>query len=75
MSEPYKFKLAHDHSRWEHSHNFAFGHEQESERRTFWVLILATTMTVVEIALGYYLNSITVFVAYEAASVDLSKAL
>jgi cation diffusion facilitator family transporter len=60
MTEPFKFKLVHDHSRWEHSHNFAFGHEQESERRTFWVLILATTMTVVEIALGYYFNSIAV---------------
>ncbi len=57
----YKFKLAHDNSRWEHSHDFAFGHEQESERRTLWVLILASTMTVVEIALGYYFNSIAVF--------------
>ena len=61
MTEPYKFKLAHDHTRWEHSHNFAFGHEQESERRTFWVLLLATSMTVIEIALGYYYNSIAVF--------------
>lgn len=61
MTEPYKFKLAHDHTRWLHSHNFAFGHEQESERRTFWVLLLATSMTVIEIALGYYFNSIAVF--------------
>jgi cation diffusion facilitator family transporter len=61
MTQPYKFKLAHDHSRWEHSHNFAFGHEQESENRTLWVLLLASTMTVVEIALGYYFNSIAVF--------------
>ena len=57
----YTFKLAHDNSRWEHSHDFAFGHEQESERRTLWVLILASTMTIIEIALGYYFNSIAVF--------------
>lgn len=61
MTQPYEFKLTHDHSRWEHSHNFAFGHEQESEQRTLWVLLLASTMTVIEIALGYYFNSIAVF--------------
>ena len=57
----FNFKLAHDNSRWEHSHDFAFGHEQESERRTLWVLLLCATMTVVEITLGYYFNSIAVF--------------
>ena len=55
------FKLAHDHGRYKHSHNFAFGHEGESERRTFWVMLLTAAMTVVEIAAGWLYNSIALF--------------
>lgn len=58
MSKDFEFKLAHDHSRWKHSHNFAFGHEAESERRTFWVMLLTAAMTIVEIAAGWMFNSI-----------------
>lgn len=61
MSQPFEFKLAHDHNRWKHSHNFAFGHEVESERRTFWVMLLTAAMTVVEIAAGWLYNSIALF--------------
>ncbi len=55
------FKPKHDHSRFEHSHNFAFGHEAESERRVFWVMILTAVMMVIEIAAGWYFNSMAVF--------------
>lgn len=61
MSHYSSFKPKHDHSRWKHSHNFAFGHEVESERRTFWVMLLTAVMTVVEIAAGWFYNSIALF--------------
>jgi cation diffusion facilitator family transporter len=61
MSEPFKFKLAHDHTRWKHSHNYAFGHEVESERRTFWVMLLTAAMTIIEIGAGWFYHSIAVF--------------
>lgn len=61
MTQPYKFKLAHDHTRYQHSHNFAFGHEVESERRTFWVMLLTAAMTIIEIGAGWYYHSIAVF--------------
>ena len=61
MTEPFKFKLAHDHARWKHSHNYAFGHEVESERRTFWVMLLTAAMTVIEISAGWFYNSIALF--------------
>ena len=61
MTEPYKFKLAHDHARWKHSHNYAFGHEVESERRTFWVMLLTAAMTIIEIGAGWFYHSIAVF--------------
>ena len=61
MTEPFKFKLAHDHTRWKHSHNFAFGHEVESERRTFWVMLLTAAMTIIEIGAGWFYHSIAVF--------------
>ena len=61
MTEPFKYKLAHDHTRYEHSHNFAFGHEIESERRTFWVMLLTAAMTIIEIGAGWFYHSIAVF--------------
>ena len=61
MSSDFEFKLAHDHARWSHSHNFAFGHEVESERRTFWVMLLTAAMTVVEVSAGWFYNSIALF--------------
>ncbi len=61
MSQDFKFELAHDHSTWQHSHNFAFGHEVESERRTFWVMVLTAFMTVAEVAAGYFYNSFALF--------------
>ena len=61
MTEPFKYKLAHDHARYEHSHNFAFGHEVESERRTFWVMLLTAAMTIIEIGAGWFYHSIAVF--------------
>ncbi len=61
MNTDFEFKLAHDHKRWKHSHNFAFGHEAESERRTFWVMLLTAAMTIVEIAAGWFYNSIALF--------------
>ena len=57
----YNFKLAHDHSRWKHNHNYAFGHEIESERRTFWVMLLTASMTIIEIGAGWFYHSIAVF--------------
>jgi cation diffusion facilitator family transporter len=54
----FEFKLAPDHQRHQHSHNFAYGHEAESERRTFWVMLLTGVMTLVEIAAGWMYNSI-----------------
>ena len=61
MNQPFEFKLAHDHQRFQHSHNFAFGHEVESERRTFWVMLLTAAMTVTEITAGWLFNSIALF--------------
>ncbi len=61
MTQPFEFKLAHDHNRWKHSHNFAFGHEVESERRTFWVMLLTAAMTIIEIGAGWFYHSIAVF--------------
>jgi cation diffusion facilitator family transporter len=58
MSVYADFKPRHDHGRWKHSHNFAYGHESESERRTFWVMMLTAVMTVIEIAAGWAFNSI-----------------
>ena len=57
----YNFKLAHDHSRWKHNHNYAFGHELESVRRTFWVMLLTASMTIIEIGAGWFYHSIAVF--------------
>ena len=61
MTSNFEFKLTHDHARYQHSHNFAFGHEVESERRTFWVMLLTAAMTVVEITAGWLFNSIALF--------------
>ena len=61
MTEPFTYKFAHDHARYEHSHNFAFGHEVESERRTFWVMLLTAAMTIIEIGAGWFYHSIAVF--------------
>jgi cation diffusion facilitator family transporter len=61
MTQPIEFKLAHDHTRYQHSHNFAFGHEAESERRTFWVMLLTAAMTIIEIGAGWLFKSIALF--------------
>ena len=61
MTQPYKFKLAHDHKRYKHTHNYAFGHEVESERRTFWVMLLTAAMTIIEIAAGWLYHSVALF--------------
>jgi cation diffusion facilitator family transporter len=61
MSSEIEFKLQHSHSQWKHSHNFAFGHETESERRTFWVMVLTALMTVAEISAGWFYKSIALF--------------
>ena len=61
MTQSSEFKLAHDHARYQHNHNFAFGHEVESERRTFWVMVLTAAMTIVEIGAGWLFNSIALF--------------
>ncbi len=61
MTQPIEFKLAHDHTRYQHSHNFAFGHEAESERRTFWVMLLTAAMTMIEITAGWFFKSIALF--------------
>jgi cation diffusion facilitator family transporter len=61
MSTDFEFKLEHNHSQWKHSHNFAFGHEAESERRTFWVMLLTAVMTVAEITSGWLFKSIALF--------------
>jgi cation diffusion facilitator family transporter len=58
MSSDFEYKLEHNHSELQHSHNYAFGHEVESERRTFWVMLLTAVMTVVEITSGWLFNSI-----------------
>lgn len=58
MKSEHHFELAHDHRRWQHTHNFAYGHEGESERRTFWVMLLTAAMCVGEIAAGWLFNSV-----------------
>lgn len=47
----------HDNSRWEHSHEYSFGHERESERRTMIVMLITAIMMVVEITCGVLFNS------------------
>jgi cation diffusion facilitator family transporter len=61
MSADFEYKLEHNHSQWQHSHNYAFGHEAESERRTFWVMLLTAAMTVAEITSGWMFKSIALF--------------
>ncbi len=61
MPTNFEYKLEHNHSQWQHSHNFAFGHEVESERRTFWVMVLTAVMMVAEITSGWLFNSIALF--------------
>ena len=61
MSTGLEFKPGHNHSQWVHSHNYAFGHEAESERRTFWVMLLTAAMTVVEVTAGWLFKSNALF--------------
>jgi cation diffusion facilitator family transporter len=61
MSNGFEFKLEHNHAQWKHSHNYTFGHEAESERRTFWVMLLTASMTVVEVTAGWLFKSNALF--------------
>ncbi|MEO6610469.1 MAG: CDF family Co(II)/Ni(II) efflux transporter DmeF [Aestuariivirga sp.] len=61
MKSEHHFELAHDHRRWQHTHNYAYGHEGESERRTFWVMLLTAAMCIVEIGAGWLFNSVALF--------------
>ena len=61
MPSNFEFKLEHNHSQWKHGHNYSFGHEAESERRTFWVMLLTAAMTVVEITAGWMFKSNALF--------------
>jgi cation diffusion facilitator family transporter len=47
----------HNHSRWEHSHEYTYGHERENERRTMIVMLLTAVMMVIEITCGWLFNS------------------
>lgn len=57
MSAGFEFKLAHDNRPFEHDHDYSHGHEEESEWRVLAVAILTAVMMVVEIAAGFWWNS------------------
>lgn len=57
MKSQFEFKLEHDNRPFEHSHDYSHGNEQESERRTLLVALLTAAMMVVEIAAGFWWNS------------------
>lgn len=57
MSAGFEFKLAHDNRPFEHGHDFSHGHEEESEWRVLAVAILTAVMMAVEIAAGFWWNS------------------
>ncbi|MFA6268044.1 MAG: CDF family Co(II)/Ni(II) efflux transporter DmeF [Pseudolabrys sp.] len=48
---------SHDLSRWAHQHDYAYGHERDSERRTSIVVLLTGAMMVAEITSGWLFNS------------------
>jgi cation diffusion facilitator family transporter len=57
MQTDYEFKLDHDNRPFEHGHDYSHGHEQESEWRVLLVALLTAAMMVVEIAAGFWWNS------------------
>ena len=47
----------HDISDWQHSHDFTDVSQRDGARRTYWVIALAATTMVVELAAGFWTGS------------------